>query len=201
VTDPVVGFRIVTSGDAIAVDYAQLENGAFSTSAIETTTAAVTRSADVCSITGSAFSSWYSQSEGTMFAEGATPAFVGTTGFVAINAVSNNNRFEIRQNRNNPNITGASVDVVWTNVSVTPALVANVSYKQATAVSNASHGNSIAGSLDTSSTVIGTIAATQLAFGVRGIQTAPSGGSISTIRRLCYWPTRLANSTLQQITQ
>jgi hypothetical protein len=153
------------------------------------------------SITGSAFSSWYRQDEGTVFAEGATPAFVGTTGFVSINAVSNNNRFEIRQNRSTPNITGASVDVAWTNVSATPALVANVSYKQATAVSNASHGNSIAGSLDTSSTVIGTIAATRLAFGMRGVQTAPSGGSISTIRRLTYWPQRLSDSTLQAITQ
>lgn len=66
VTNPVVGFRIVTSGDAIAVDYVQCESGAFSTSAIETTTATVTRSADVASITGSAFSSWYNSTAGTM---------------------------------------------------------------------------------------------------------------------------------------
>ncbi|MGA1111483.1 MAG: phage head spike fiber domain-containing protein, partial [Ilumatobacteraceae bacterium] len=43
VTNPSVGFRIATSGDAIAVDYVQCETGAFVTSAIETTTAAVTR--------------------------------------------------------------------------------------------------------------------------------------------------------------
>ena len=44
--NPTVGFRIVTSGDAIAVDYVQNENGAFRSSAIPTTSASVTRAAD-----------------------------------------------------------------------------------------------------------------------------------------------------------
>lgn len=44
--NPTVGFRIVTSGDAVAIDYAQNENSTFASSAIATTTAAVTRSAD-----------------------------------------------------------------------------------------------------------------------------------------------------------
>jgi len=47
VTNPIVGFRIVTSGDAIAVDFVQEETGAFITSPIATTTATVTRAADV----------------------------------------------------------------------------------------------------------------------------------------------------------
>jgi hypothetical protein len=178
----------------------QLEQGAFATSVIPTSGTAVTRSADVASIRGDNFSRWYRADEGCLFVDGATPAFVGTTGFVSINAVSNNNRFEIRQNRNNPNLTGASVDVAWTSVVPAPTLAANTSYKQATAFSNASHGNSIAGSLDTSSTVIGTIAATQLAFGWRGLQTAPTGGSSSAIRRLAYFDRRLPNATLQAIT-
>jgi hypothetical protein len=51
------------------VTNAQLEAGAFRTSYIATTTAAATRAADVVSITGSAFSSWYRQDEGTVFVE------------------------------------------------------------------------------------------------------------------------------------
>ena len=54
--NPVVGFRIVTSGDSIAVDFVQNENGVFATSAIWTTTAAVTRAADVATMTGTNFS-------------------------------------------------------------------------------------------------------------------------------------------------
>ena len=180
---------------------AQLEAGAFPTSYIATTGAAATRSADVASITGTAFSSFYNQSEGTVFVDGSTAALTGTTGFVAINAAGSTNRLEIRQSRNTPNTTGATTDVIWTNIVVSPTIVINTSYKQAVAFSNASHGNSIAGSLDTSSTTIGTIAATQLFFGIRASQTAPTGGSSSTIRRLAFWTQRLPNSTLPALTQ
>ena len=46
ITNPVIGFRIVTSGDVIAVDAAQCEVGTFATSPIITGAAAVTRAAD-----------------------------------------------------------------------------------------------------------------------------------------------------------
>ena len=49
---------------------AQLELGAFPTSYIPTTTASVVRSADVCSITGSAFSGMWNTSEGSLFVSG-----------------------------------------------------------------------------------------------------------------------------------
>jgi hypothetical protein len=58
----------------------QLELGAFATSAIPTSTAAATRSAEVASITGSAFSSWYRQDEGTMFARYSFPQSPNTGG-------------------------------------------------------------------------------------------------------------------------
>jgi len=48
-----VGFRIVTSGDAIAVDFVQEETGAFITSPIATTTATVTRTADIITLAAS----------------------------------------------------------------------------------------------------------------------------------------------------
>ncbi len=43
ITNPIVGFQIVTASDAIAVDFVQNENGAFVTSPIATTTVAVAR--------------------------------------------------------------------------------------------------------------------------------------------------------------
>lgn len=49
VTNPSIGFRIVTSGDAIAIDCVQNETGAVATSPIATTTVAVTRVAETLS--------------------------------------------------------------------------------------------------------------------------------------------------------
>jgi len=48
--NPTVGFRIVTSGDAVAVDFVQNENGTSATSDIPTTTASVTRANDIAYI-------------------------------------------------------------------------------------------------------------------------------------------------------
>ena len=53
--NPTVGFQIVTSGDAIAVDVSQNENGTFATSPIETFASTVTRAADSIYILTSLF--------------------------------------------------------------------------------------------------------------------------------------------------
>jgi hypothetical protein len=50
----------------IALSRIQLEAGAFATSYIPTTASQVTRSADVATMTGTNFSSWYNASEGTV---------------------------------------------------------------------------------------------------------------------------------------
>lgn len=52
-----------------SVTEAQLEAGAFPTSYIPTTSASVVRSVDVCSITGSDFTGFYNQSEGTFLTQ------------------------------------------------------------------------------------------------------------------------------------
>jgi len=60
---------------------AQAEVGAFATSYIATTTAAATRLADSASITGTNFSQWYNQTEGTFVAT-ATPVLESISGYV-----------------------------------------------------------------------------------------------------------------------
>jgi hypothetical protein len=65
VTNPTVGIRLAISGDAVAMDYGQVEDGAFATSPILTTTASVTRSADAATMSGSNFFGWCDQSKGT----------------------------------------------------------------------------------------------------------------------------------------
>jgi hypothetical protein len=58
VTNPSVGFKLATSGDAIGVDFVQNEGGAFATSVIYTTSASVTRAPDVVQLTGVAASAF-----------------------------------------------------------------------------------------------------------------------------------------------
>lgn len=48
--NPTVGFRLATSGDAIAVDYVQNENGTYATSPIATTSAATARNQDAITL-------------------------------------------------------------------------------------------------------------------------------------------------------
>ena len=60
-----------TAGDHLFAYGAQLEAGSFATSYIPTVASTVTRSADVATMTGTNFSSWYNQSEGTIVAETA----------------------------------------------------------------------------------------------------------------------------------
>jgi hypothetical protein len=67
VTNGAVGFRIVTSGDVIVVDFCQGEVGPVATSAIPTTIQAITRGVEVINKTG--VSSLIGQTEGTIYAE------------------------------------------------------------------------------------------------------------------------------------
>ena len=65
---------------------AQLEAGAFATSYIPTTTTALTRNADMATMTGTNFSDWFNASEGTFVASGQVPR-VGGGGFGAFASV------------------------------------------------------------------------------------------------------------------
>ena len=74
---------LVYTGIGQTIDFTgfQLEAGAFPLSYIPTTSGTAARSADVCSIIGTDFSSFYNQSEGSMFAD-ATPQAVDQTAVV-----------------------------------------------------------------------------------------------------------------------
>lgn len=89
--NPVIGIRIVTSGDAVALDFAQHETPASAASSpIATTTAAVIRQPDV--LTATAITPWYNQSEGTVLLEGISSDTSGSRGFYAFTDGSAANR-------------------------------------------------------------------------------------------------------------
>ena len=183
------------------VTNAQLEAGAFRSSYINSPTAAATRAADVASITGSAFSSWYRQSEGTIFTDCSIIYTVPGTLFplaTAFNDNTSNNRIE----NGFLTSTNAGYDVVASGsaqVGMYPNAGSALNRKLATTYQLNNFAASVNGgsvSTDTSGTVP---TVSQLRIGDRtgGGPNALNG----TIRRLTFFPQRLPNSTLQSITQ
>jgi hypothetical protein len=73
VTNPVVGIRLATNGDAVAMDYAQVEDGAFATTPILTTTASATRAVDSATLQVQALQSATNFVDGTWYADVTIP--------------------------------------------------------------------------------------------------------------------------------
>lgn len=199
---PTVGVLVLTVSGSVT--NAQLEAGAFPTSYIPTTTATVTRAADVVSITGSNFSSWYNQTEGTVFVEGlgvnntsgATRRYLEISDSTALErmligySATNNTRFLLTDN---------SVNLVDLFNSASPGLfnTKNAAAYKLNSFQLATNGT--ASTEDTSGTLP---TVNQLVIGVQDTTGGNANTYINgTIKRLTYWPTRLANTTLQQITQ
>jgi hypothetical protein len=169
---------------------AMLEAGAFPTSYIPTTTATVTRAADVASITGSNFSSWYNATAGTMYAEVST-----VTSLDAGRAfIGNQTNYYLYRH-----IAGSAAIFDGTNLLLGSALSnPGAANKLAMCYGSSTQSLSTNGSSAVSGTSTNFTGSTLLTIGgPRGVGTETNG----TIRRLTYWPIKFANTQLQQITQ
>jgi len=195
-----ITIRLAFSGAGditLRIGLPQLEQGAFATSVILTTTAAVTRSADVASITGTAFSGFYNQSEGTVFL-GVASSNVTSGRILQIGDGTSNNRQDLLFTSGPVNyfmINGGSSQTNMTTFnSATTGQLANIAAGYET--------NNVAVVLNSGSLVTDDAATLptvdQVGIGRRLDTSAYLNG---TIRRLTFWPQRLANITLQQITQ
>jgi hypothetical protein len=173
---------------------AQLEAGAFPTSYIPTTTTTVTRSADVASITGSNFSSWYNQNAGTFYSKGDL-TYGTVTSFRRLLAV-NNGRFSWNM------IEGINVfkeDGSGARGAFYTGLSPNTPFKYHIAESV---DNTIPGAVSlVASGVIKTLeqpGSTLPAASALSIGTNKFTGRIA---RLTYYPVRLPDATLQTLTR
>ena len=176
---------------------AQVEAGAFPTSYIPTSGTALTRNADVASITGSNFSSWCNQSEGTVFVKGATNDIDGNTGWVSFYQASspNNNRISVRQ---------VPTIITSAGTSITLSAFSNPTPKEIQKISTAYKNDDFA-LYSTYSTPVflstGLVPVSVDTVLLGGVES--TGGAFNlngTISRLTYFPDRLPDATLQAIT-
>lgn len=198
VVNPAFGIRIVTNGDKIAVDYSQLEVLGFATSPIATTTVAVARNADVATILVSKFP--YNQNLGTLFVQSIPNWPVNNTVRWAL--ISPDNGFNyypaITTNGGGFNIRADSGTVFAGNSQPT---VQGTLYKVAAAFQSGDQAvASNGGNLATGNTVIpGAFNTPMTAFDLGFDYTyAPASQWLQQVK---YWPQRLPNQQLIQMTR
>jgi hypothetical protein len=174
---------------------AQLEAGAFATSYIPTTLLAVTRNADVVSMTGTNFSDWYNASEGTFSVNaslmGQKTSFRGilaasdSTSLTYIGILQASNGYSIRGNVIDNNISQAALTLG------TSANGANLSASLAYKVDSFAGSLNAANPVTDVSGVVPTVS--ELNIGYWG--AAPP--NTCHIKKISYWPQRLTNAEVQ----
>lgn len=177
---------------------AQLEQGNFVTSYIPSVASQATRAAEYSYITGTNFSNWYNQGEGTFvitsyYARGSTPSLVatddGTTSNRNILYIQGQTQPTIRiVNNDAEQISSGTLGTINANTFFTCAL----SYK-----SNDCAGSSNGAAVVTDSDVVIPGAQSFLRIGSNVSGSAFLNGYI---RRLSYYPKRLTNEQLQTLT-
>jgi hypothetical protein len=177
---------------------AQLEVGPGPTSYIPTTTSTVTRSADVATITGTNFSSWYSAgSEATWFAEwmgglditqgGYGRALGHGTGASTLISRTQGNNGKTVSSWDNTTPVDLAIDVYPNLVMVKSALAVTQTTRTLSArglIASGSHNGIF-------------MLMNDLRLGANGNGNNYLNG---TIRKLVYWPARLSNQTLIDLT-
>ena len=175
---------------------AQLEEGSFPTSYIPTEGSTVTRSADVASISGSNFSSWYRQDEGTIF-NNSTVIVPNVQTQAAWSLTGGTYNTSLRQPQSTGDRFRARIGNTFTPSPGTGDLLSSGTRKACVAYSGTA-GRLQVGSSSDDATAVGVLDPTEFNVGSLGGTSAILNG---TIRRLTYWPARLPNETLQTITQ
>jgi hypothetical protein len=173
---------------------AQVEAGSFATSYIPTVASSVVRSADVCSITGANFTSFYNQSEGTMLTNAFTPAS-GDRTVLAADDNTANEMIRLRTEGTNPffKVTDGGSELVAIDAGTVSA---NTSFK----LIGAYKLDDFASSINGGAAVTDTSGTTPTVDRMR-IGTGQGGNTMcGCVASLRYYKKRLSNAKLAQLT-
>ena len=183
--------------DGVTLWGTQVELGAFATSYIPTVASQVTRAADAASMTGTNFSSWYNQAEGTMYTESATNNSAAVSSSAAALFASASNYQRIRH-------VGALIDITAVSSGTTTVDTDGV------AVTVGVFGKTVMGfrvndyAQYTNASSGGTDSSAVLPVGINVLNIGSTDGSSNNlngiIRKIAYYPLRVTNAQLQALT-
>jgi hypothetical protein len=176
------------------IQYAQLEAGAFATSFIPTAGTSVTRNADVATMTGTNFSSWFNATEGTYVVWGALPSnySTGLQTFIQSSAGTAANRIAF--------VNNAGADVINMEMITSSSVVAgfypsyisgNTKLAFAYKLNNTNYGKDGASGTTDTSCAVPTMS--QLNIGANHI---PGNYLNGYVQKIFYYPQRLINAEL-----
>jgi hypothetical protein len=182
-----------------SVQFAQLEAGAFATSYIPTVASQVTRSGDIAVMTGTNFSSWYSQIEGTFYAQFrpiASDFGANKNMFLATdNTASNFVGFRCASTGTQASLAATTLGVSQANLA-TGVFVAGTSYKLA----GGYKANDFAVSRDGATVLTDTSGTVPVVDRAEiGCLAGVNIGS-QHLSKLAYYPMRVTNAQLQALT-
>ncbi len=181
-----------------SVTNANLEAGSFATSWIPTTGTSATRSADIATVSGTAFSGWYNQAQGTVFV--SAPSAISGGRLAMFDDGTLNNRWELRIASGvaalNSWTAGVQDANAFSGASLGEPNTVNTVSAAAIALNNAA--------ISTRGVTPGVDSAVATPPGINRLHIGSFQGTTTftngTISRLAYWPTRLPNATLQSLT-
>jgi hypothetical protein len=202
VTNPTVGIRLLVSGDAVAMDYGQVEDGAFPTSPILTTTASVTRAVDASSMLGQKLLGWYDLAGGTVYVEAGKAPSTANARYINFNLTSSG-------------VSSGIIDLFQASGGLTSYITnygqvsEQVNFAQSTTnISNIraafrfstnNSGTSLNGSAVTND--FGCILPTNLVALNIGYYIVAGFSLNNSIKRIVYFPKRISNDGLIEMTK
>ena len=204
--NPVFGVRLGTSGDSVAVDFVQVEDGHCPTSPIATTSASVQRNADAIVLSGAPFNQVWNAAEGTALVEWSmmdAPAASAFPPLLSFNDTGGNERINLFLSEASDGfflgcVDGGAAQVTGMTVpgaayDGTPQRIAGA-WKLNT-IRMAAMGTLSA--LDTSATIP---TVTQMQVGDQASALGPASTPV-WFRRIAYWGVRLPDEVLVALTR